>query len=59
MDPSSHVHTVECPVCKRPWTGEFHTPLPDYAVCRDCIRKDWKLGEDHPHVKRTDCPEFR
>jgi hypothetical protein len=55
----SFVHDVECPSCGRVWTGEFEPPLPDKSVCRDCIRKEWGLGKDHKHVKRTDCPEFR
>lgn len=33
---STHVHTVECPVCNRPWTGHFEVPFPDKAICKDC-----------------------
>lgn len=33
---NTHVHTVECPVCKRPWTGAFTVPLPDKSICKDC-----------------------
>lgn len=59
QNPNSFVHTVYCPECKRYWTGEFMPPLPDNAICKDCVRRDWKAGENHPHVKRTDLPEFR
>lgn len=52
------VHDVECPICKRRWTGEFDEPLPDKAVCKDCVRRDWNLGGQHQHTERTDLPEF-
>jgi hypothetical protein len=42
----AHVHTVECPLCGRPWTGEFEEPLPDKDVCRDCIKKDEALRKE-------------
>lgn len=50
MAGETHVHTVECPYCHRPWTGEFLLPLPDKAACSDCIREDSKLRENHPDI---------
>lgn len=40
-------HTVECPKCGRTWTGYFNEPLPDKAVCKDCIAQGEGTTKGH------------
>jgi hypothetical protein len=58
MPEDTHVHTVQCSVCSRPWTGEFYRPLPDYAICRDCLRKDPAQAKGHKDIHIQRSPEF-
>lgn len=40
--------TVYCPSCKRNWTGLFDDPVPEKAVCQDCINEGEGTIFGHP-----------
>lgn len=46
----THVHTVLCPSCERMWTGEFLAPVPEKAVCKDCIAQGEGKREESPDI---------